>query len=599
MRLTLALICAWFAIYCSSGRISNGHGNVVLSLPPSLIADVAALRQQQKQQQQEERQEHERELDVELTPPLRWKKDARILFDNFGGNGRDDGHWTTPLPSSLSGKASHNLLDLVQTVQGDDDDDADVAVEPQPADFNRKTLSDGMFDSEAGAKQSAPQEIASLLHFDDKPQKYGKPFKYWVQRCRAEGTADGQDCSQEYYHDALAARDTAARLSRLHRLNASQKEQQFGSSYPSSADDIAADQEAANSERYTEADYDEDINNEVLMLLHGEQDLIKFLHWAMKLLYPFQVPGGNLSESAADYYHPGMFIWKKLKLSGHLEPPLIVDEPRYVIVRREKSQDLSDDQQFEDDPFIPPRGRKHNSPDLDALLQRYETFVPNRGKRDKVKDLFKYDDLFFPNRGKKNRDFFKVDDPFFPNRGKKLKLRDIYNLDDPFFPNRGKRTHVQPPAAKLGQQLVANEINGSGGSGGAGGEELPQRMSTHKINGYDQSVKPSMSAAATLAATTTDDTGAANRLHSTRSMSTNSQQQLLLQQLRRQQEAEVQHQLKSSSSSSRSRNSIKAPKQRSIVSFSTTLPCRACNPQKPARTHTSIMSPGLLASIEP
>ncbi|XP_017485046.1 PREDICTED: uncharacterized protein LOC108373633 [Rhagoletis zephyria] len=56
---------------------------------------------------------------------------------------------------------------------------------------------------------------------------------------------------------------------------------------------------------------------------------------------------------------------------------------------------------YKDDPFIPPRGRKHNLPDLDALLNRYETFVPNRGKRDKIKDLFKYNDLFFPNRGKK------------------------------------------------------------------------------------------------------------------------------------------------------------------------------------------------------
>lgn len=56
---------------------------------------------------------------------------------------------------------------------------------------------------------------------------------------------------------------------------------------------------------------------------------------------------------------------------------------------------------FGNDPFIPPRGRKHNLPDLDALLQRYETFVPNRGRRDKIKDIFKHDDLFYPNRGKR------------------------------------------------------------------------------------------------------------------------------------------------------------------------------------------------------
>lgn len=64
---------------------------------------------------------------------------------------------------------------------------------------------------------------------------------------------------------------------------------------------------------------------------------------------------------------------------------------------------LSKGPQYRDDPFIPPRGRKHNFPDLDALLNRYETFVPNRGKRDKIKDIFKYDDLFFPNRGKKQK----------------------------------------------------------------------------------------------------------------------------------------------------------------------------------------------------
>lgn len=77
-------------------------------------------------------------------------------------------------------------------------------------------------------------------------------------------------------------------------------------------------------------------SNEVFMLLTGEQDLIKFLHWAMQLLYPVQRAPGNLSDGAAENYYPGMFLWKKLNLSGHLEPPLIVDEPQYVLVRREK-----------------------------------------------------------------------------------------------------------------------------------------------------------------------------------------------------------------------------------------------------------------------
>lgn len=168
------------------------------------------------------------------------------------------------------------------------------------------------------------------------------------------------------------------------------------------------------------------------------------------------------------------------------------------------------------DPFIPPRGRKHNIPDLDALLNRYETFVPNRGKRDKVKDLFKYDDLFFPNRGKKeHRDIFKLNDPFYPHRGKKLQLRDLYNVDDPFFPNRGKRQSMlgEKEERKLHQQQTGD------------------RMSTHEINRNDQSVKPSMSSMEQQE----EDAAAAtrwqrlqlqqqlllpaNRLHSTRSMS--------------------------------------------------------------------------------
>lgn len=160
------------------------------------------------------------------------------------------------------------------------------------------------------------------------------------------------------------------------------------------------------------------------------------------------------------------------------------------------------------DPFIPPRGRKHNIPDLDALLNRYETFVPNRGKRDKVKDLFKYDDLFFPNRGKKeHRDIFKLNDPFYPHRGKKLQLRDLYNLDDPFFPNRGKR-----------QSMLVGEKEERK-------LETGDRMSTHEINRNDQSVKPSMSSMeqqeedAAAATRWQQLLLPANRLRSTRSMS--------------------------------------------------------------------------------
>ncbi|XP_070143312.1 uncharacterized protein natalisin isoform X2 [Drosophila kikkawai] len=261
-------------------------------------------------------------------------------------------------------------------------------------------------------------------------------------------------------------------------------------------------------------DDDEDENsNEVFMLLTGEQDLIKFLHWAMQLLYPIQRAPGNLSDGAAENYYPGMFLWKKLNLSGHLERPLIVDEPQYVLVRREKLFDgykWGDEVSQESDPFIPPRGRKHNSPDLDALMNRYEPFVPNRGKRDKVKDLFKYDDLFYPHRGKKHRNLLSIDDdPFFATRGKKLQLRDLYNVDDPFVPNRGKRFWRGTTTDDNGQQ----------------------RMSTHKINGYDQSVRPSLSMEDAQAPSWRL---AANRLHPTRSMSSADHQQQQQQQQQQQ-----------------------------------------------------------------
>lgn len=163
-------------------------------------------------------------------------------------------------------------------------------------------------------------------------------------------------------------------------------------------------------------------------------------------------------------------------------------------------------------------------------MNRYEPFVPNRGKRDRVKDLFKYDDLFYPNRGKKQRDLFKLDDPFFPHRGKKLKLSDLYNVDDPFFPNRGKRQstskQIQLPSSKWGrvQRTLQSDSDNSNSNIEGEGDNWPQRMPTHEINGNDQSVKTSMSA---------DDAALvqqqlplpANRLQSTRSMSAYLQQQ--------------------------------------------------------------------------
>ncbi|SPP80274.1 uncharacterized protein LOC117583803 [Drosophila guanche] len=489
MRLTLAWLSVCLAIYCSGHGHGHSHshshsqvqGNVVLSLPPSLIAtatEAAALRQQQQQ-------------------PLRWKKDARVLFDSGNDALRD-------MLQSLPHNQHHDNVDL------------DVEQQPQVADFNRKALHEA--DDLVGA-----QEIAGA---QQRGSHYGgatPSHKYGASRCQGR-LGPSAKCPQEYYRAMMAARNKEA-MARLHMQHNSMQD----------SSDSYNEQRLLDSDE-EEQDEEQTNSNEVFMLLTGEQDLIKFLHWAMQLLYPYERPEGNRSESAAEHYHPGMFLWKKLNLSGHLEPPLIVDEPQFVLVRREKLLDgyHLDDMTKEDDPFIPPRGRKHNSPDLNALLNRYETFVPNRGRRDKVKDLFKYDDLFFPNRGKKQRNIFHLDDPFYPNRGKKLKLRDLYNINDPFFPNRGKRHLTKAPGPGIDQwgKLLPDDSESDSDS-----DNWPQGMSTHKMNGYDPSVRPSMSvvdptAAAAEGARWRRLAGGllqpANRLHSTRSMSASGQQAMAM-----------------------------------------------------------------------
>ncbi|XP_044314364.1 uncharacterized protein LOC108046386 isoform X2 [Drosophila rhopaloa] len=474
MRLTLAWLSVCLAIYCGGG---HGHGNVVLSLPPSLIATAtkAALSHQQQQLQQQRQQQ---------------KKDARVLFDSPSDALRDMLH----TGAMNSGKFSLPNADVA----------VDVEQQPQTSeDFNRNA-------DDLGARQSVPQEMAAgmgmALGLGLGPNyRATPPHRYWGNRCQGRSGASAK-CPQEYYRTMLAARNKEA-LARLHLQLSSMQD---------------SDSEVNSSDSGEEVADEDQSNNEVFMLLTGEQDLIKFLHWAMQLLYPIQSNMGNLSDGAAENYYPGMFLWKKLNLSGHLEPPLIVDEPQYVLVRREKLFDgyHLGEMSKESDPFIPPRGRKHNSPDLDALMNRYEPFVPNRGKRDKVKDLFKYDDLFFPHRGKKHRNLFQVDDPFFATRGKKLQLRDLYNADDPFVPNRGKR-HLTASGGKTGERAAK-----TGKWPDDSDNNWPQRMSTHKINGYDQSVRPSLSLEDAAFASWRLP---ANRLHSTRSMSADQQlQQLLL-----------------------------------------------------------------------
>ncbi|ALC46596.1 CG34388 [Drosophila busckii] len=470
MRLTLAWLCVCLAIYCGGGFSSS---NVVLSLPPSLIAATeaatAALRQQQSH----------------------WPKDARVLLDSGNVDALRDmlGH---SKESAAAHKRSLNYnyaaADRVEAEQ----------LPTMPTDFNRKALSSSSsseaYDLELPQQQqqrqqSVPQEIAGGYAAAATPT----PHKYWGKsRCH------NGNCPWDYNRAMLAVRIKEA-VTRLHKQLAAAQ------------DRLDATNEDA--EELFEAD-EEDLplrhnNHEIFMLLTGEQDIVRFLHWAMKQMYSYKPSGFGLNPHSADFYHPGMFMWKKLNLSGHLEPPLIVDEPQYILVRREQ-QNRANIYQLgaESDPFIPPRGRKHNAPDLESLLQRYETFVPNRGKKDKVKDLFKYDDLFYPNRGKKQqRNLLQLDDPFYAHRGKKVKLSDLYNNDDPFFPNRGKR-----------QQQSGFELYNDPG------DNWPQRMSTHEINGNDQSVKSSMYMQQQQQQQLLRP---ANRLHSTRSMSANLQQQPL------------------------------------------------------------------------
>uniref|UniRef100_A0A1A9ZTH9 Natalisin n=1 Tax=Glossina pallidipes TaxID=7398 RepID=A0A1A9ZTH9_GLOPL len=146
-------------------------------------------------------------------------------------------------------------------------------------------------------------------------------------------------------------------------------------------------------------------NDDIFLLLNAENSLIKFLTWALLQMYRTRDLLDLNDLTSADNYDPTMFLWKKLNSSGQLEPPLMVDEPYYVIARRQSHGDGEPEWDYRSDPFIPKRGRKHDLPDLYSLLQRYETFVPNRGKRLSKTDinlLLKSMEPFTPTRGKRN-----------------------------------------------------------------------------------------------------------------------------------------------------------------------------------------------------
>ncbi|XP_053969865.1 uncharacterized protein LOC128871804 [Anastrepha ludens] len=417
-------------------------------------------------------------------------------------------------------------------------------------------------------------------------KEFFTPLKYWAHHCQSTE----HNCPQEYYRALFADRSRAAAAAA----------KQMDDFTPSVAGDAVAVQPTANAAGddddddvnmnahafvfgggdplanfnddaavdnvYNEAgevadmassdgdhnneddddDDDEDTNaaNDILMLLNGEQDVMKFLSWAMQQLYPYQHFANKSGNGGAEYYHPGMFNWKKFNLSGHLEPPLLVEEPHYVIVRREQLEEdlqpgartanrqstqrsspylsvfnFNHGPQYKADPFIPPRGRKHNLPDLDALLNRYETFVPNRGKRDRIKDIFKYDDLFFPNRGKKQQKPPKATALALNGQSQRHYDDETNDLKGIGSANEGNSDYVGDRALLLDSQVddsddnsktysdtIDSNLEADGDSNGDGENDAivsafvgwplenddNAALTSNQINGTDQSDKSSM-----------------------------------------------------------------------------------------------------------
>lgn len=198
MRLTLAWLLLCLAIYCGGGFANNGQGNVVLSLPPSLIAAAAA------------------EASMALRRPG-WKKDARVLFDSGNGSGlgggndalrdmlaqtKDAGKYN--LPRGEREQEQQEEQEEQQEEEMEPRDDVVVALDvEQPRDFNRKAAAEP-YDLVA-RQQSAPQEIAMQQHGQSPTGvKYATPTlqKYWGSRCQAAGG----NCPREYNRAMLAVR---------------------------------------------------------------------------------------------------------------------------------------------------------------------------------------------------------------------------------------------------------------------------------------------------------------------------------------------------------------------------------------------------------
>lgn len=200
MRLTLAGLLLCLAIYCGGGFANNGQGNVVLSLPPSLIAAAAAAA-------------GETEAAMALRRPA-WKKDARVLFDSDGNDALRD-----MLAQTKDAAAKYKQEEQQQEREREREEEArdaggDVVVAldvEQPRDFNRKAAGSSSEPYDLVARQqSAPQEIAPRhgaaagVGAGVGGVKYATPTlqKYWSSRCQAAGG----NCPREYNRAMLAVR---------------------------------------------------------------------------------------------------------------------------------------------------------------------------------------------------------------------------------------------------------------------------------------------------------------------------------------------------------------------------------------------------------
>lgn len=148
----------------------------------------------------------------------------------------------------------------------------------------------------------------------------------------------------------------------------------------------------------------------------------------------------------------GLQIWNSVNLSSKRERPNYISEPAYLLIRKELDDPEKLAKVIQNEYFVPPRGRRNN---FNNILKPEDLFMPNRGKKDQkssesikksttnFKDILTAPDLFVPNRGKKLL-FDEEQDLFYPNRGKKLfnpvKKMDLNDLtSDLFIPNRGKK----------------------------------------------------------------------------------------------------------------------------------------------------------------